>query len=167
MGIILVSAIDMNFGIGDAEGNLLFNLPKDMEHFKSITTGKTIVMGRKTWDSLPKKPLPKRKNYILTRDKDFKVEERATVVHSIEEVLEMSKSRDVYIIGGGEIYNQFLPYADKMILTHVHVVNFSGRVFFPDFDVKEWKIDSIQKHEEDDEHEHSFSFVSYSRINNK
>ena len=86
MSIILISAIAMDFGIGDENGNLLFDLPKDLEHFKSITTGKTVVMGRKTWDSLPIKPLPKRKNYILTRDKDFKVEKKASVLHSIEDV---------------------------------------------------------------------------------
>lgn len=164
MSITLVACIDMNFGIGDSEGNLLFDLPKDIQHFKSITTGKTVVMGRKTWDSLPKKPLPKRKNYILTKDENFQPEGNAKVLHSIEEVLEISKSKEVFIIGGGEIYKQFMPYADRLIITHVHVVNFSGRVFFPDIDYKEWNVDSMVKNEEDENHEHSFTFANYSRV---
>ena len=77
----------------------------------------------------------------------------------------MSKSKDVYIIGGGEIYNQFMPYAQKMIITHVHAVNFNARAFFPDIDTKEWKIDSMQKHDADDKHEHSFTFAFYSKAN--
>lgn len=161
--IKLIAMLDLNFGIGDSDGDLLFNLPKDLAHFKSITTGKTIVMGRKTWDSLPKKPLPKRKNYILTRDKYFETKGNAKVVNSIEEVLEMSKSRDVYIIGGGELYEQFLPYADEMILTHVHKASMFAYTFFPDFDKEEWKPLSLVKNEADEKHKHSFTFANYIR----
>ena len=165
MSITLIACLDMGFAIGDSEGNLLFDLPKDMQHFKSVTTGKTVVMGRKTWDSLPKKPLPKRKNYVLTKNENFVPEGNAKVLHSVEEVLEMSKSKEVYIIGGGEIYKKFIPYADNLIITHVHVVNIQGRVFFPDIDPKEWDIKSMVKHEEDDKHEHSFTFTHYVRAN--
>ena len=167
MSITLIACIDMGFGIGDKEGNLLFDLPKDMQHFKSVTTGKTVVMGRKTWDSLPKKPLPKRKNYVLTKDESFTPEGNAKVLHSVEEVLEMSKSRDIFICGGGEIYKEFMPHADNLIITHVHVVNMQGRVFFPDIDPKEWDIKSMVKHEEDDNHEHSFTFTHYVRQQDK
>lgn len=168
MSIIMIACLDMNFGIGDDKGNLLFDLPKDMEHFKSITTGKTVVMGRKTWDSLPVKPLPKRKNIVLTKDESFKVEGNAKVVNSIEEVLELSKSKDIYIIGGAEIYNQFMPHADKLILTHVHSVNFSGRVFFPEYDMQEWiPVGKFQKHEVDEKHLHSFTFATYERAKPK
>lgn len=162
MTITLIACIDMNNGLGDNNGNLLFNLPKDMKHFKSITSGKIVVMGRKTWESLPKKPLEKRKNYVLSRDNSFNPI-GAKVVNSINEVLELSKSHDVFVIGGGEIYEQMLPHADEMLLTHVHVVDGSARVFFPDYDYKEWKITSMTKHKADKQHEHSFTFATYIR----
>lgn len=166
MSIILVACIDMDFGIGDIDGDLLYNLPKDMEHFKSITTGKHVVMGRKTWESLPNKPLPKRKNYILTRDKSFKVD-GAKVLNSIEDVLELSRGRNIYIIGGEEVYHQFMPYADEMMLTHVHHVNQRATSFFPDYDDEDWKPVSLLKNEADEKHRYSFTFANYVRATPK
>ncbi|AYP68288.1 dihydrofolate reductase [Bacillus phage vB_BcoS-136] len=160
--ITLIACVEMNDGIGDAEGNLLFNYPKDMQHFKSITTGKVVVMGRKTWESLPKKPLPKRKNYVLTTDTSYDAI-GAKVVHDIDEILELAKSHDVYIIGGGEVYYQFMEHADKLILTHVHHIDFNARVFFPKVEVREWKLVKATKHEADDKHEHPFTFAFYER----
>lgn len=166
MSLIMIAVIDINDGIADAQGNLLFNLPKDMARFKSLTTGKHVVMGRKTWDSLPVKPLPKRKNYILTRDESFTVEGKTKVLHSVDEVVAMSKKKDVYVIGGGEIYNQFMPFADKLLLTQVHSFNPMARVFFPNIELDEWKIDpkSMKKQEKDEKHAHSFTFATYNRI---
>lgn len=166
MAIIMVAVADINNGIGDADGNLLFNLPKDMKRFKELTVNKHIVMGRKTWDSLQKKPLPKRKNYILTTNEDFKAEGRAKVLHSIEEVLEMSKKGDVYICGGGELYYQFMPYADTLYLTHVHTIDFKARTFFPEVSPKEWKLTKAVKHEPDEKNPHSFTFAEYNRKDN-
>jgi dihydrofolate reductase len=161
--IILVAVLEMNNGIGDGEGNLLFNLPKDMKHFKSITSKKHVVMGRKTWDSLPKKPLENRRNYVLTMDETFEAE-GATVLHSIEEVLELSKTKDVYVIGGGEIYYQLIDDADKLILTHVHVVDHSARVHFPDYGNNDWKpIGTPTVHKADENHAHDFAFMTYER----
>lgn len=163
MSIILVACTDMNYGLGDKEGNLLFDLPKDMARFKAITTGKHVVMGKKTWDSLPVKPLPKRKNYVLTRDESFEVKGKTTVMHSIDEVLEMSKKKDVYVIGGGEIYNQFMEHADTLLITHVHNINMDARVFFPEIDIREWKLVKVQPQKADDKHAHSFTFATYER----
>lgn len=165
MSITLISCIDMDNGIGDAEGNLLFNLPRDMKHFKSITSGKIVVMGRKTWDSLPKKPLPKRKNYVLTMDETFNPD-GAKTLHHIDEVLELGKKHDVYIIGGGELYHQTIDFADKMILTQVHKVNSDARVHFPDFSPEHWALKTMVKNEQDDKHEASFVFATYERIKN-
>lgn len=157
--------IDMAFGIGDKNGNLLFNLPKDMKHFRKETTGKTVVMGRKTWDSLPVKPLRDRENCILTRNLDFNPSlDGATVVNSIEEVLEMSKEQDVYIVGGAEIYKQFMEHADELIITHVHTVNLDARTFFPDFAMDKWKPVSLTRVEPDHKHVSSFAITRYSRI---
>lgn len=161
--IILVACTDVNNGIGNESGGLLFDLPKDMAHFKSITTGKHVVMGRKTWDSLPVKPLPKRKNYVLTNDESFDVKGKTKVLNSIEEVLAMAKSKDVYIIGGGEIYNQFIDHADRLIITHVHTVDLSARVFFPEIDVRQWKIKGVKPNKADDKHAHNFTFATYER----
>lgn len=161
--ITLIACLDMNSGIGDAEGNLLFKLPRDMQHFKTITSGKIVVMGRKTWDSLPKKPLEKRKNYVLTMDESFNPL-GAKVLHDISEVIELGKKHDVYVIGGGEIYHQLIDDADRLILTHVHSINFDARVHFPDISAKEWKMKGKPvKNEADDKHPHSFTFATYER----
>ena len=165
--IILVACTEINLGIGDAEGNLLFDLPRDMSRFKSITSGKHVVMGRKTWDSLPNKPLPKRKNYVLTHDESFEVKGKTQVLHSIEEVIELGKKKDIYVIGGGEIYKQLIDHADKLIMTHVHTVDLRARVFFPDFDTDQWKITESKKQEADEKHKHSFTFATYKRIATK
>lgn len=161
MNITLVACLDMNFGIGNEEGELLYNIPKDMKNFKAITTGKVVVMGRKTWDSLPKKPLPKRKNYVLTRDKEFS-HIGAKVIHSIEDVLKLAKTNEVMVIGGGNVYEQLLPYANRMILTHVHEVNIEARVFFPQYEDKEWTPTSLVKHEATGGFP-SFTFATYVR----
>ena len=162
MGITLIAMTEINGGIGDANNDLLFDLPRDRRHFQSATSGKTVVMGRKTWDSLPKKPLSKRKNYVLTRDAEWSAE-GATVLHSVDEVLELAKSREVFIIGGGEIYNQFMQYADRLIMTHVHTVNYDARVFFPEIDVRQWHLVHAQKNEADKKHEFDFTFATYTR----
>jgi dihydrofolate reductase len=168
MSLIIIAMMDMNNGLGDAEGKLLFNLPKDMARFKSLTTGKHVVMGRKTWDSLPVKPLPRRKNYVLTRDESFDIKGKTKVFNSTDEVINMAKSKDVYIIGGAEIYKEFLPHADKMILTYVHEINMDARTFFPDFSLREWEPDksSMRKQEADEKHKQSFTFITYNRIAN-
>lgn len=165
--ITLIACMDMSNGIGDENNDLLFHLPKDLRHFNSVTSGHIVVMGRKTWESLPKKPLPKRKNYILTRNKSFKAKEGAKVVHSIEDIVKLSKTYEIFVIGGGEIYEQLLPYADRMILTHVHVVDRSAEVFFPEYDYTEWKIqpNSTIKHEADEKHKYDFTFATYLRVN--
>lgn len=158
----LIACIDMNNGIGNKNNDLLFNLPKDKQFFKSVTSGKHVVMGRKTWDSLPIKPLPKRKNYVLTHNESF-APDGAKVIHSMEEALNLARSREVFIIGGGEVYKQFMPYADKLILTQVHTIDFSARVFFPEFTPEEWKLTNMVKHEADEKHPFSFTFATYIR----
>ncbi|QOV08275.1 dihydrofolate reductase [Bacillus phage Kirov] len=164
MSITLIACTEINGGIGDNENGLLFDLPRDRKHFMSATSGKVVVMGRRTWDSLPddKRPLPKRKNYVLTRDLDWSAD-GAKVLHSVNEVLELAKSRDVFIIGGGEIYSQFMPHADRLIMTHVHTVNYDARVFFPEIDVRQWHLVHAQKNEADKEHEFEYTFATYSR----
>lgn len=153
----------MNFGIGTKEGKLLYHLPKDLRHFKSITKRKHVVMGRKTWESLPTKPLPDRKNYVLTMDENYKAE-GATVVTDIADIYQLALSEEVYIIGGTEIYYQFIDEADELIITHVHHVHQGAFAHFPDFDYKEWKQEGkLHKHEIDKEHSQEFTFARYVR----
>lgn len=163
MSLTLVACLDVNSGIGDGE-NLLFHLPNDLKRFKSITSGKVVVMGRKTWDSLPIKPLPKRKNFVLTMNEEF-VAEGATVIHDIEDILEMSKTKEVFVIGGSELYFQLIDEADYMMLTHVHTFSPNAKNHFPDFDSKTWKVDGeLVKNESDSEHEHAFTYANYKRV---
>ena len=117
--IILIACIDAaTYGIGK-DNKLLFNLKKDMSFFKSTTMNKTIVMGRETYDNLPTKPLPKRRNIVLSRNKDLTYE-GADVCNDIDEIVKLGKTEDVFICGGEKIYKQFLPYADEAFLTIVH-----------------------------------------------
>lgn len=166
MAIILIALTDIENGIGDGEGHLLFQVPNDMKRFKELTTNKCVVMGRKTWESLPIRPLPKRKNYVLTSDPDYKVDGLTMILRSVDEVLELAKSRDVFVAGGGEVYSQLMPFADKMELTHVHDIHTGAQVFFPEIDVREWKLVKVKEHpastKEGDKHP-SYTFATYER----
>lgn len=117
MDIHLIVAIGENDEIGKA-GDLIWHIPEDLKRFKAITMGHPVIMGRKTWESLPKKPLPGRSNIILTRNKDYKAE-GGEVLTSIEEVIGRLKDEDVFIIGGAEIYKAFLPFSTSLDLTRI------------------------------------------------
>lgn len=120
--MIAVAAIDLLGGIGN-EGKLLCHLKDDLKHFRHLTKGKTVILGRKTLYTFPgQKPLPNRENVILTHDKNFECE-NAVVCHSIEEVLEHCADKnpdDVIVIGGGSVYEQFSPYITKFYLTRIY-----------------------------------------------
>lgn len=168
MAIIMIALTDVESGIGDGDGHLLFQIPKDLKRFKEITTNQHVVMGRKTWDSLPVKPLPKRKNYILTSDPEYKVAGRTKILHSVQDVLDLAKGRDVYIIGGGEVYAQFMPFADKLLITHVHDTHLGAQVFFPAIEVREWKLVKVEENEASTKkgNKHpSYTFATYVRKN--
>ena len=138
----IIVAADQNWAIGK-DNKLLISIPADMKFFRTTTTGKVVVMGRKTLESFPGgQPLKKRTNIVLTRDKNYKVKD-AIVVHSIEEVLEELKkydSEDVYVIGGDSIYSQMLPYCDT---AHVTKIDFAYEAdsWFPNLDEdKDWVV---------------------------
>lgn len=142
--ISLIVAIDKNRGIGK-ENNLLAYIPEDLKYFKRVTDGHTIVMGYNTYMSLPVRPLPNRKNIVLTkREIDLP---GATILHSIDELLkEINSEEEVFICGGASIYEQLLPYADKLYVTHIFD-EFQADTFFPEI-TEEWEIsESICKKE--------------------
>lgn len=137
-----VVAVDKNWAIGN-RGKLLVSIPNDMKRFRQITTGKIVVLGRKTLDTFPQKqPLKNRTNIILTRDMDYKVSD-AIIVHSIDELLEELKkypTEDVYIIGGDSVYAQMLPYCDTVYATNIER-SYEADTYFPNLDkLDEWSV---------------------------
>lgn len=136
--ISMICAIARNNVIG-ANNSLIWHIPSDLKRFKKITSGHTIIMGRKTFEALPG-VLPKRKHIIITRDKNYNVDnENVEIFHSVDDVLKQFKnsSEEVFIIGGGQIYKQFLPYADKLYLTILEK-EFEGDTYFPEVNKDEW-----------------------------
>ena len=142
-------------------GALPWRLPSDLKRFKALTGGHTIIMGRKTFESLGR-PLPDRTSIIVTSNHGYRAE-GALVAHSLEEALEKAGADgEVFIIGGGEIYRQALPLADRLELTIVHAV-LDGDTYFPEFDVKDWKLVGEEHHEADERHAYPFTFRRYER----
>ena len=139
------------------DNRLPWHLPADLQHFKSITTGHTIIMGRKTYESIGR-PLPNRTNIILTRDKQFSAP-GCVVCTSLEEALRyVDGSNEAFIIGGAEIYRQLLAKVQRIYLTIVHE-QIVGDAYFPELDEKEWKEVKREAFEADDRNEYGYSFV--------
>ncbi len=159
----LIVAVDKNWGIGN-RGELLVSIPKDHKMFRQETTGKVVVLGRKTMDTFPQKqPLPNRVNIILSHDKNYQVK-GAVVVHSIEELLEELKkypTESVYIIGGESIYRQMLPYCNTAHVTQIDH-EYQADAFFPNLDEDpEWELTA--EGEEETYFDLEYRFVRYSR----
>ena len=146
--ISMIAAIGKNRELGKA-GDLIWHLRDDMKFFRSTTSGHTIIMGRKTFDSLGGL-LPKRHHVILTTNKSFTYE-GTEIHHTIESILEKYKNteEECFVIGGGEIYKLFLPFADKMYLTHINADCESAEVYFPAFDKANYDAKILQTIEED------------------
>ncbi|MBQ3998442.1 MAG: dihydrofolate reductase [Paludibacteraceae bacterium] len=165
--ISIIVAIAENYAIGK-KGDLLCHLPADLKHFKEITSGKTVLMGERTFFSLPKHPLPNRRNIVLT-DVPGKTFEGAEAVYSIEDLIlkiEDLKSQgedEVFVIGGGMVYRQMMPLADKLYITHIHHSWEDADTFFPVIDPVEWELESTEDHLADDKNPYDFSFCTYNR----
>ena len=159
MTVSIVVAISENHVIGK-DNKLLWYLPNDLKHFKDITTGHTVIMGRKTFESVGK-PLPKRRNIIITRQPI--AIEGCEVVNSIEAALQLCKSEpEVFIVGGAEIYKQSLNLTDRIYLTIVHK-DFDGDSSFPEIDRADWKEVSREDFEPDDRNNLPYSFITLQR----
>ncbi len=159
-----IAAVSLNWGIG--RGNdLLFHISEDMKRFRAMTSGGTVLMGRKTLDSMPGgRPLPKRRNIVITRNRDF-AREGVEVVHSVGEALALTAEEDpekVWVIGGGEIYKALLPHCRRCCLTRVYARP-ECDVFFPDLDaLTQWKL--FRSEPIRTEGELDFQFVDYENI---
>ncbi|MUG47518.1 dihydrofolate reductase [Paenibacillus woosongensis] len=160
MGISLIWAMDRNGLVG--KGNdLPWRLPNDMNFFKQKTKGRTVVMGRKTWESLRVRPLPGRRNIVLTGDRSYEAE-GAEVLHSVDEVLEIAKDADLMIIGGGSVYGQFIPYADRLFVTRIDAA-FEGDVHFPPLDWSEFALAEEIPGIRDEKNLYDHRFMIYER----
>ena len=134
--ISLISAMDRNNTIG-RNNKLPWHLPEDLAYFKKITSGHTVIMGRKTFESIGK-PLPNRNNIVLSRKLDF-FAEGCIVFSSVEECLKYVGEDEAFVIGGAEIYKEFLPFSRKLYITLIDEI-FEGDAFFPEIDYSEWRV---------------------------
>lgn len=156
--IIAIAAIGMNNELGK-DNQLIWHLPNDFKRFKTLTTGHYIIMGRKTFESFPK-PLPNRTHVIITRQKNYTAE-NCIVVDSLKKAIAVCpKDEDVYVIGGGEIYNQSIDFADKLEITRVYH-SFEADTFFPEIDITKWELVSEEFHAKDEKHAYDFCFQTY------
>ena len=155
-------AIGENYAIGK-NNQLLWHMPADLKFFKQTTSGHTVVMGRKTFDSVGR-PLPNRRNIVITRDTELKIE-GVEVVNSLEEALTITSTEEkpVFIVGGAEIYKQALPKTQTIYLTTIHHA-FDADTFFPQIDRKEWKVISSESHNADEKNKYDYTFEVLERI---
>lgn len=156
MSLSLIAGISQNNCIG-LNGQLPWHIPEDLKHFREVTSGKTVLMGRKTWESLPEKfrPLPNRINIVITRQTDYSVPAGVEVYATIDEAVAAHPNEEIMVIGGAEIYKQTIDKAEKLYVTHVNQA-VDGDAFFPTIDLTVW-----QENEREDRD--GFSFVTYTR----
>lgn len=160
MKISIIVAIAENNGIG--KGNaLLYWLPNDLKHFKQLTTGHTIIMGRKTFDSLPKGALPNRRNIVLTHKEELHIANAETFLSLEQALMSCQKEEEVFIIGGASVYKEAMKSADTLYITHIYDSGKEATVFFPTIDKAIWKENSRDDRQKDDKHLHAYSFVEY------
>ena len=163
--ISAIVAVDENFGIG-FNGDLLEHIPEDLKHFKELTSGHTVVMGRKTWDSLSKKPLPNRHNLVITKDPsiyELTNEVWFYTLRQIEVLMLKNKNVNYFVIGGGQIYEKLLPICDKVYLTKIMISHENVDTYFPNIELMDnWKC--LEQSEIKQYNDISYQFKTYSRI---
>jgi len=161
MEIILVAAVAENYALGK-DNAMIWHLPDDFKHFKSLTIGHFILMGRKTFETFPK-PLPNRTHLIISRNTDYQVPENCFVFQSIDEAIHFAKNQNqdkLFVIGGGEIYKQTIDLATELSITEVKE-SFEADAFFPVIDKMIWKSVEVIHHEIDEKHKHAFDIITY------
>lgn len=155
--ISVIAAVAANRAIG-LENKLLYWLPNDLKRFKALTTGHTIIMGRRTFESLPKGALPNRRNIVISRTQTSFP--GCDTYSSLEEAIaHCAADEDVYIIGGASVYEQSLPLADRLCLTEVHDTPADADAFFPEYEG--WREVSREEHPTDEKHYQTYAFVDY------
>jgi dihydrofolate reductase len=159
--ISIIVAVADDLGIGK-DNELLWHISEDLKRFRKLTTGNTIIMGKKTWESLPKRPLPNRNNVVLTDDPK-EIIDSAVTAYSIEDALaKCGKSEEIFVIGGGSVYRQFLSIADMLYITHVHK-KAPADVYFPVIDLNIWKIIEKEEFPSSDSNAIPYTYIIYGR----
>ena len=161
--ITLIAAVAKNGAIG-YQNRLLYWLPNDLKRFKALTSGHTIVMGRKTFESLPKGALPNRRNLVLTRNAEFSAPGVETFPSLLSALAACGNDEEIYVIGGASVYAEALSVADRLCLTFVDDTPEAADAFFPTINVNQWQEVAREDHEPDDRHAYSYSFVDYTRL---
>lgn len=160
--ISIIVAIAENYAIGK-QGDLLCHMPEDLKHFKQITSGHTVMMGERTYLSLPKHPLPNRRNIVLT-DVQGKTFEGAEMAYSLDEMQALVRAdEEAFVIGGGMVYRQMMPRADKLYITHIHHSWEDADTFFPEIKDTEWVLKSAERHSADEHNPYDYTFAEYIR----
>ncbi|MFZ2149902.1 MAG: dihydrofolate reductase [Minisyncoccia bacterium] len=161
--ISLIAAIGKNYELGQKNA-LLWDMPADMKHFRDTTKGHTVIMGQKTFESIGK-PLPNRRNIVVTRNDSFRAE-GVEISMSLEDTLELFKDvpEEVFVIGGGEIYKQSIDKADKLFITHVNKNFPDADTFFPEIVPIVWNETKHEEHEADDKNVYTYTFSVYERF---
>lgn len=160
--INIVVAKASNNVIG-AKNDLIWHLPNDLKHFKNLTSGHPIIMGRKTYESLGR-PLPNRTNIVITRDSNWTAD-GIVKENSLEKAIDtaLKIDEDIYIIGGGNIYKQAMEFTDILFITEVHH-EFDGDTYFPEIDTDDWEEIKRENFKKDEKHPFAYSFVTYQKV---
>ena len=159
--ISIIVAVSDDLGIGK-ENELLWHISEDLKRFKRLTTGNTVIMGKRTWDSLPRRPLPGRKNVVLT-DIPKEIIEESVTAYSLEDALsKCDKEEEIFIIGGGSVYRQFMPVADRLYITHVHN-KAPADVYFPEIDLNTWEVAEKEEFPYSETNPVPYTYVIYER----
>lgn len=159
--ISIIVAVSEDWGIGK-DNELLWHISEDLKRFKKLTTGNTVIMGKKTWESLPMRPLPGRKNIVLT-DNPYECIDCSVTAYSIEDALsKCEKEEEIFVIGGGSVYRQFMPITDRLYITHVHR-KAPADVYFPEIDLNIWKIVEKEEFQVSDNNGISYTYIIYYR----
>ena len=160
--ISIIVAIDEKNAIGK-DNQLLCHLPNDLKYFKSVTQGHTVIMGRKTYESLPNGALPNRRNIVLSRNENLQLE-RCEMADSLENAIVLCKEEsEVFIIGGATVYAKAIEFADKLYITNIHHTFEGTDAFFPNIDVNKWTEDSRLNNEAGDKNRYAHTFVVYNK----
>ncbi|MDU1891907.1 MAG: dihydrofolate reductase [Dysgonomonas sp.] len=161
--ISIIVAADESNAIGK-DNDMLYHLPNDLKYFKSVTSGNPVIMGRKTFESLPKGALPNRRNIVITNNKKLQFE-NCEMCSSVQEAIDLCKDESqIFFIGGGTIYEKVMDIADKLYLTRVHHKFDGADTFFPEINTEEWKVVFKEDHPSDEKHKYAYSFLQFEKI---
>lgn len=161
--IALIAAVAENGAIGRNQ-QLLWHLPNDLKFFKNLTSGHTVVMGRRTFESLPNGALPNRRNIVLTHNPHVSWP-NVTVIHQLDEIEQEKADDEIFIIGGASLYNETIGLADTLYITHIHHSFDDADTFFPPIDETVWLKTDVREMPADEKHPYPYTFVTYRRRN--